>query len=770
MKKNFLLLMFGMIFLFVVISSISAYNLAFNKTYYGTTNVTKAFNYLDNGTLFTDAWYGNPAAGFANYTKGYFGFWNTTSAIQVNETIDLGSIGLITDVNTTLLTDTTDSIILPYNVSLWISNDNLTFTYKGNLTLNDTNHAGQINVFGFLNLNATARYVRFVYSEPASSWLFISEGQVGGNFSSFSSVALIFPLNNSYTVSSPALTVNYTVASNLSNVTYYLWIDNIIKDTHFQNITGLNNQSIYISQNLTIGNNYIWNVFYCTVSNCSWSDNGNFTFQYVKFAEINQTYVNSTFSGSSNSFSLTANVTSGLSVSSAYLNYNGTNYSATWLNNNGLYVLSASALAPTVTLPFNQSFSWFVTLSDSSVFRSSINNQTVNPFAVDNCLINSNKIYQYKVYDEDNLTLLPNATIEYNLNLLSGGNVIANFSKLLINNSLSVCINVTLSQSQNYTVNSIVKYSSSASTGYVTRYYNIRGGIISNSSVPVNISLYDLLSSEATAFKIVFTDQDFVPVQGALVYLEREYVSQNDSYFTVELPLTDSSGAATVFMIQNIINYNILFVKDGILLAEFDKQTAFCNPTTGACEIDLNAKSNLGTGYNYNTTTGLYISNLAYNDTTGIVMVNFIVPDGSVSTITLNATRSDVFGNYSVCNSLVTSAGGTISCQINTNNQAANVRVTISINGVPSRVYNIAVNGTNYGSVGYFAWFLLTLILIFAFDNSKSAVLLSMVFSFAGAILLGIISGTLVGYGAMGLWIIIIAVLGVWKLNKNRIQ
>ena len=42
--------------------------------------------------------------------------------------------------------------------------------------------------------------------------------------------------------------------------------------------------------------------------------------------------------------------------------------------------------------------------------------------------------------------------------------------------------------------------------------------------------------------------------------------------------------------------------------------------------------------------------------------------------------------------------------------------------------------------------------------------------SFIGAIALGITRGSIVGVGSAGIWVLAIAILGIWKLNKDNPQ
>ncbi|GAG98947.1 unnamed protein product, partial [marine sediment metagenome] len=67
-------------------------------------------------------------------------------------------------------------------------------------------------------------------------------------------------------------------------------------------------------------------------------------------------------------------------------------------------------------------------------------------------------------------------------------------------------------------------------------------------------------------------------------------------------------------------------------------------------------------------------------------------------------------------------------------------------------------------------WFFLTFLFILLFAYSKTEILIGLVISFLGAIALGITRGNIVGLGSAGIWVLVIVILGIWKLNKENPQ
>ena len=56
------------------------------------------------------------------------------------------------------------------------------------------------------------------------------------------------------------------------------------------------------------------------------------------------------------------------------------------------------------------------------------------------------------------------------------------------------------------------------------------------------------------------------------------------------------------------------------------------------------------------------------------------------------------------------------------------------------------------------------------FIDSKTTVILGVVLGFGSAFALGLIKGKMFGLGSAGVFLIIIAILFIWKLNKEKQQ
>ena len=147
------------------------------------------------------------------------------------------------------------------------------------------------------------------------------------------------------------------------------------------------------------------------------------------------------------------------------------------------------------------------------------------------------------------------------------------------------------------------------------------------------------------------------------------------------------------------------------------------------------------------------------------------MPDGTVKTVLMNVTIDDVFGNRTLCYNVITSSSGTLSCFANATIDQSQLVTNIYVDGdLISKQYINVNTGNGYGSIGFVIWFIISLILIFIFDDDKSALLLCIGLSSIVSIGLGLVNGTIIGYGASGLSILIVVVIGLYKLNKGRVQ
>ncbi len=524
-----------------------------------------------------------------------------------------------------------------------------------------------------------------------------------------------------------------------------------INETSFLYIDGVNNLTFKVLEEFGL----------MTTNVTSWG----FT-----ILEINQTYNNETIEGSAEDFSAVIRLGPGETISAVALVYNNSataGVSSTIGDN--ITITLEGFIIPQVTTETNITFYWSVILTGGEIINLTSQNQTVKNMAVDNCSAFTNQILNISMVDEEKQTPLSNTTLEVAINLLSTDRtqtVVSLSGSFDDENPVGICLSENITNETMYSLDAILKYTAA---GYAIEYYNIVDFSLNNDTKTLSITLYNLNASDSTDFQLTFNGEDFLPVEGALVFVERQYIAEN-TFKTVELPKTDSNGQTILHLVRNDIIYNIRIVKEGESLANFLNIIAFCQDfTIGDCTLPLNAQSNTTGIFNYDDEIGiLYDSPPTYNATTNIVSFDFTSTSGATKIVKMNVERRDIFGNNSICDNTIVSTSGTVFCNIGVNLSDTTLFTTITIDGEKWIADTTQIDKTNFGSIGFVMWFILSIALLLMFAESKNGVMLSVAISYIGAVTLGLATGTITGVGSAGIWMLVITSIGIWKINKNR--
>jgi hypothetical protein len=486
-----------------------------------------------------------------------------------------------------------------------------------------------------------------------------------------------------------------------------------------------------------------------------------------KIFELNQSFINATNEGSPVNFNASVIINETIAISSAILNYNHTAYSGS-INHLGGYsiIYKNNFITPEISANTTFPFYWTLILDDSTMINLTMENQTVYNLILDNCTSYSSKLFDLTLKDEEFQTNLDNATLEIAINLYTLDKttlLISLGAKYYDQNPISICSNLNLS-ADSYFMEAIMKYYADE---YSQEYYNVE----TSDFTLQNITLYDLNSTISIPFKLTFTGIDFLPEEGVLVYVERQYIDEN-IFKTVELPKTDTNGQTILHLVRNDVIYNLIFIKDGAILRRFENLRAFCDDySIGDCKINLNALSEAADIFIYDKVIGItYDSAPTYNSTTNIVSFSYVSNDGITKNVTMNVERRDVFGNNSVCSNTLNSVSGTLSCNIGSGITDTSLVIILQVDGQTWISTSVQIDTIAYGQMGYVAWFLLALGLVFMFSKDKNGILLALLLSYLGAVSMGWILGGIIGLGSAGIWIIIITLVGLWKLNKNKLS
>lgn len=526
-----------------------------------------------------------------------------------------------------------------------------------------------------------------------------------------------------------------------------------INNTEFEYVLGVNNLTFNVTDILDLVNSTL----------VEWD---------IKVTEINQTYSNTTTEGSTQDISAEIRLGSSLTISAAVLDYNGTLFAgvSTTSGENEI-ILKSGLITPNVEANENITFHWSIILSGGEIINLSEQNQTIINIGVDNCSTFTNKILNMTMVDEEMQTSLSNTVLEIALNIFSEDRTteVVDFSNEFDNiNPVEICLNLNISEGVSYSVDSIIRYTA---TDYANEYYNIVDYTLNNNSETQNLTLYDLNLSDSTDFQLTFTGEDFLPVENALVSIERQYISEN-TFKTVELPKTDSNGQTILHLVRNDVIYNILVTKDGVVLGNFQNVIAFCEDfTIGACSLPLNAISNVSLVFDYDDEIGLIFQQVPqYNDTTKIVSFSFSSTDGTTKLVEMSVERRDVFGNRTVCENAVLSSSGTVSCQVSQDITDTSLATIVSVDGEDKVFSEVVLDDTAYGQNGYSMFFIFAIATLLMFSGSKTWTLVGISVNYIFGVSLGFIIGGIAGAGTAGILVLVISMLGIWQLNKGRKQ
>lgn len=335
-----------------------------------------------------------------------------------------------------------------------------------------------------------------------------------------------------------------------------------------------------------------WDCFACDVDGTCDSAGENRTINKVKFAEINQDYQSDTLEGTTESFNLTGEYDTDFSIYSN-LYYNGSWYTGTSSASGNNISFSASLSVPQVTAHSNMTFFWNVTLVNATntySYNSSALNQTVYNFALDDCSANTVLLYNFTLNEEELATAINgvdlNSSMEIELYLSSFGttNKFANFSQNYTHiNPATVCSSTNFKNST-YRADYVIKFEAD---NHIEEFYYMDNETLTNSSLPRQVQLYDLNTTDSTSFLTTFKDSSYVLIEDAVISVLRKYVA--DGIFReVERVKTNNYGEAILHLVEEDVVYKFNVTLNNEVLWTSTEYTVYCAAAT-TCELELEA-------------------------------------------------------------------------------------------------------------------------------------------------------------------------------------
>jgi len=310
------------------------------------------------------------------------------------------------------------------------------------------------------------------------------------------------------------------------------------------------------------------------------------------------------------------------------------------------------------------------------------------------------------------------------------------------------------------------------SLGRVEEFHHIQNFTLTNRSLSQNINLFDLNITDSQKFLITFKDDNFLPVEDALVDIQRKYVSEG-VFKSVEIPKTDEFGQTVGhFDLEGVI-YTIIVSKNGNVLAAFDNIAVVCQDIiVEDCRLNLNVATVPADFPEWESIGGLDYT-ITFDNNTRAITVVFTTTDGSSSTVLLNTTKYDRFGNVTVCSDTLTSSSGTLTCIIPDSFGNVTVISKLYNNGqlITTRIYSIFPNaGQFFGTDAIAMSIILLLTIPLMLVGSTVGLILGVII---GLIMSGglmfINGGSGIGTGVALIWAIIAGGIIIWKINQKKI-
>ncbi len=589
-----------------------------------------------------------------------------------------------------------------------------------------------------------------------------------------SNVSLISPLDNTATLNH---LINFSAEINLPN--------NVSNVTLFHNESG---SFIFNQSNTTIGagvnsttvtfqgnfgnTSIIWNIQACDDTGACAFAPANFTLTTGDIVVVSETFDASTVEGSIETFSAT--IDSLFALSTANLIYNGTTFAASiTVVDSNTSTISSTIQIPAVSSDQNLTFFWEIETTSGIDFNSSAQTQLVNNLAIDDCSVFSTLILNLTLVDEDTQIVLngtvQNTTVEVDVDLFTidrSGQVL-NFSENFTQNvNPLICIDDDLSTSE-FSMDVLIRYDAD---DYVSEFYNIQNFTLTNSTIPQEVTLFDLLISRATEFLITFKDVTFLPVDDALIQITRKYISEG-IFKTVEIPKTDANGQAVGQFLLTEAIYTILVTKNGAILATFDNIAVVCDDEViGDCKINLNAFSS-GTKVEDWTTQGNLTFLTSFDKDSRTVTTTFTTTDGSTKNVLLNTTKYDRFGNETVCFDSLISASGTLTCVVPQSFGNVTVVSKLFSDGglVTTAFFDLTQDPEEiFGGTRVILVLVILLTIPLMFTASTIGVILGTIIGLVMSSMLVLISGGGVfAISSTIMWLIVAGGILIWKINDK---
>lgn len=494
------------------------------------------------------------------------------------------------------------------------------------------------------------------------SWDYLLVGKYHGGTEAYSFGAEVdFVPSLLVTSTSPANNSNFTntqvsfvgnVSPDSSGITVAnvsLLINGTTNQTNTSTLSGIYNFSVNLNDGY-----YNWTLIAFGNDSSQYNSSNGTLFITRSNVYYNSFTYNSTTSETSNETFFSNVTTNGTTPSNAYLNYNGTLYTATVTSTSGNYFnISQSIDIPTVnqSKPF-----YFITTLSGVNYTSGIQNQTVNSTVFTICNTTyTTPFINYTFQDETNSTVLSAAVNSYSINYYLGGGT--TYKSYTFSNT-SANLNYTFCGSPNQTI--ITNYNVSYSaTNYPQR--NLGQQIDLTNSMTTKV-LYLLGSADGVFENIQVINSAEQPLSGVSLIVSRTIGSTDTIMGT---GITPSNGVIT-FWLNPLFLHTVNASKTG-----FDSESSTWFPTGQGITLQMGgAATNVSNDYTKGITYSVLPSASTSLNNGTVYAFNFTISSSywDLDAFGFNITNGTV--TYAT-NSSTSSSGGTINVNVNTSSNSS---------------------------------------------------------------------------------------------------
>jgi hypothetical protein len=735
-----------------------------------------AFGSLSTGTTY-DMYFGT-YRNIAEWYKGDFDeimlFDESLTHHQIielssmeNQSATFGTKESVTSINVVLNSptngykDTTGSVLFNCTCQEASGCTAVNMTFDGVVVAEATNSTPTSNI--------TLTYTN--NSIPDGSYTWYCTGEQSGTFANSSvytldvdqtkpSLLVYSPVTNYGTLyGGDSIDLNYSATDANRDTCWYQY--NLVNTTlncstnsTFTYVGGANNITVYVND--TFGN--------INSSYVAWT---------VDLTENSRGFVNETLEGSTNLFWVY--VTTSNSLTASDFVYNGTSYSANVdeLSTNN-YNVSYTLTAPNVDVDTNLTFYWTLEISGGSPANLSSDVQLVKPVNFDNCSSYTTVLLNLTHVDEESQALLnysaTNGSLQFDLQMYPLGSTVSiiNYSVNSTQNYASFCIDQPLITTS-YRYDLQVLYGSDT---HVYEKYYIVNGTFDNSTAPNEITLYDLLETDATEFLITVRDSAFNLLDNAIIEVNRKYVSEG-VFKTVERPLTDENGNAVAHFDTQKGIYTINVIKDGSVVGSFSDVAVICQDVIiGDCDLNINLVGSTIDNTDYTQYDDVELT-WSFDEDTREVQVTFSNTDSASSTMILEVIKYDAFENTTVCNDTLQSVSGTISCTVPQvyGNTSIIAQVYKAGDYVTQRIYVLSTDlSDELGNDVYIFLLILLLTIPMMFISSTVMFVVGTIIGFfiASSLLIFNLDNVTSTASAV-LWLMVTGGIIIWKITRTEV-